>query len=375
MSGQIDPPSPQSTDPSIVPGWMPPHEGQEVTTEGQAQAGAPQPASRPRSRGIRKRWLVLAGIVGLGGFTLFQGWQQEQNYQAGHAAYLTADCATAVGPFRKAADGEPGSKDNDVALKAKAELQECEALLAADDMATQGKHGAAVLAYSDIVTKYTRSPLKDAALAKGQTAIANPPDRVATIELCDALDTLEGQQFISASADELPPLLHACGQAYEAGDAFAEALAAYARFRSEFPEHGLASEVEAAFVRATLAETDASGAGSLPPPQATGAGTGAAGQATVVIQNDAPDRLNMVFSGPDVRVEELEACADCIEFLGNGPDECPDKGPVGEYVVAPGTYEVVVKSGTVGSIIPFRGTWTLEAGEEYFSCFYIVTDQ
>jgi hypothetical protein len=312
-------------------------------------------------------------VVVLAGSYFYQGWQQEQNYQAGHAAYLTADCATAIGPLRRAADGEPGSDDSDVALKARAELQECEGLLAADDLVTQGQHGDAVLAYSDIVTKYTRSPLKDAALANGQQAIASEPDAVATTGVCDALDTLEAQQFIAVPSDTLPPLLYACGRAYEADNVYDKALAAYSRFRTDFGDHPLAGEVDAAFARATLAETDASDVGALPRPPQTGEGSGDAGVAKVVIRNDSPDPLSMVFSGPDTRVEELEACATCVRFIGNEPAECPAQGPIGEYVVAPGTYEVVVKSGSGSSVVPFRGTWTLEAGQEYASCFYIVT--
>lgn len=358
MTADVDPPSPPPPTPSSVPGWTPP---------------APsQPASGGKRRGIRKRWIVLVVVVAFGGLGLFLTWQQEQNYQAGHAAYLTADCATAIGPLRSAADG-PGSNDTDAAMKAKAELQECDALLAADDLATKDKDGDAVLAYSEFVTKYPQGPLRDAALAKGQSTIARAPDQVATLGVCDALDALEAQQFITAPTDTLPPLLYACGQAFEANKEYAEALAAYARFRTDYPDHGLAADVDAAVARATLAETDESGAGSLPPPQQTGQGSGAAGVATIVIQNDSPDRLSMVFSGPDVRVEELESCAGCVKYTGTGPDACPDLGPIGEYVVTPGMYEVVVKSGSGSDVIPFRGTWTLEAGESYDSCFYIVS--
>jgi hypothetical protein len=74
-----------------------------------------------------------------------------------------------------------------------------------------------------------------------------------------------------------------------------------------------------------------------------------------------------------VRVEKLEPCADCEEFTGDGPSACPEKGPVGSYVLPPGTYEVVVTAVSTGSVTPFRGTWTLESGQEYASCFYLVT--
>jgi len=95
--------------------------------------------------------------------------------------------------------------------------------------------------------------------------------------------------------------------------------------------------------------------------------------AVELIQNDSPEQLSIVFSGPDVRVEEVNACGECIDYVGVGPIACPEKGPVAEYVLAPGTYEVVVKSSSGANVTPFRGTWTLKKGEEYSSCFYLVS--
>jgi hypothetical protein len=376
MTAHIDPPStdhapsaPAPAPPASVPAppgppgpsaWIP---------------GPPSPPpSAPQRRGGRRRWLVVAAVavVVIAGLGVFLNWQREQNYQTGHQAYLKADCAGAVGPLRSAA-GESSSDKGDVALKARAELQECDALLAADRLATDSKPGEAVLGYSNFVTKYERSALKDAALASGQKLIADAPGKVASVAVCDVLETLEAQRFFAPVGDTLPPFLYACGQAYGAKSAFADALAMYGRFRAEYPEHSLAGEVEKAFADATLAETAASGAGSLPPPRAVGKSGEAGGQATVVIQNDSPERLSMVFSGPDVRVEEMAACADCVKFTGAGPRACPRKGPVAEYVLAPGTYEVVVKSSSGSDVTPFRGTWTLKKGEGYTSCFYLVS--
>ena len=62
-----------------------------------------------------------------------------------------------------------------------------------------------------------------------------------------------------------------------------------------------------------------------------------------------------------------------ISFLLGGPLSCPEKGPIGEYVMQPGTYDVVVKAADSASVTPFRGTWELGPGDEYYSCFYLVT--
>jgi tetratricopeptide (TPR) repeat protein len=341
---------------------------------------APLPAT-PKKRGP---WLrigigclsvIVLGCIGIGAFAFYENWQQEQNYQAGHQAYLQADCAGAADPLRKAADGEPGTRNSDVARKAEAELQECEALLAADALAEQNKPADAVLAYSELVTTYASSPLKNAALTKGQNLMTQgESDALATAALCESVDNLAEQQFIAQPDEALPPLLYACGQAYEDDGAFSEAVAAYDRFRRDYPDHELAEDVQQAFVRATIAEAEAVGAGALPAPQVIGSGAGG-GQVMVVIQNDSPESLSMVFSGPEIRVEELEACADCEKFVGDGPSACPEKGPVGRYELPPGTYDVVVKASSGRDVTPFRGSWALEDGQEYSSCFYLVTSQ
>jgi hypothetical protein len=316
---------------------------------------------------------VVAVIAVVAGVALFRNWQQEQEYQTGHQAYLKADCAAAIGPLGNVAKDASDSSKNDTALKAKAELQECNAVVAADKLDSAGKPAEALVAYSAFVTKYAQSPLVDSVLAKGQKLTAGAPDRVAAVAVCDILETLETQRFLGQVDATLPPLLYGCGRAYAAAGSFADAFVAFARFRSDYPKHALAADVERAMAEAAIAETEASGAGKLPPPESVGKSGAEGGQVTVRIQNDSPDGMSIVFSGPDVRVEELAPCADCIKYVGAGPSACPEKGPVGEYVLAPGSYEVIVKSTSGSNVTPFRGTWNLKKAEKYAECFYVVS--
>jgi hypothetical protein len=365
VSNESPQPSPGWGQPTAQP--MPP---QPLPASPGSQVAVPPPKSNRRRN-------VIIGIVVvvalLGGAGLITSFQQQQNYDAGHAAYLAADCSAAIPPLTKAATGDPGSEDSDVAVKATAELQECEALVAADDVAASGDTGDAIQAYRAFVTKYPDSPLADTAKTSAQSLLAESTEEAATVAICDDLAALEDEGYISSLDETLPPLLYACGQAYEAGSDLTAALANYLRFRNEYPDHELADAVETAYARAAVAEAEQSGAGELPAPVDTGSEGGTAGQATIVIQNDSPDGLAMVFSGPDVRVEDIEPCPSCQEYAPPGPDECPALGPIAEYVVAPGSYDVVVKSGTGANVTPFRGTWDLEAGQVYESCFYIIT--
>ena len=373
-----DPSDPSSTQglpppgapPDGVPGW---------TAPGTPTPGwRPPPDAPPTKKSRRGRNIVVAIIAVVavaGGARLYAAYQQQQNYNTGHTAYLVGDCGNAIGPLSKAASGDPGSKDSDVVPKAEAELEECEALMAVDDLAASGDAGGAVLGYRAFIGEYPDSLLIDTAMSSAQALLADSPETAATIDVCDEIDGLAEGGFIASPEDSLPPLLYACGQTYEAGNDLAAALASYLRFRTEYPDHELADAVDVAYARAAVAEADQVGAPELPPPVEAGTAGGTAGQATIVIQNDSPDSLAMVFSGPDVRVEDLERCPGCQKYPAPGPSECPGLGPVAEYVVAPGSYDVVVKSGTGAAVTPFRGTWELEAGRVYESCFYIVTRQ
>jgi hypothetical protein len=354
---EIPNPEPTPTPPPLAPAAAP-------------AAKKPNPIVRI---GIGCLGVIVLGCIGIGAFAYYGDWQQQQNYNKGHTAYAAGDCATAIDPLTSAASGDPGTAGNDVALMAESELQECQAIIAADT-AAQGSPADGALAYSDFVVQYDQSPLKEQALTKGQALLtAGPPEALATPELCVAADDLIAQQIISAPDETMPPLLYACGQAYEDAGSFSEAVVAYDRFRQEYPDHALASDVQNAFVRATIAEAEALGAGGLPPPQSTGEGSGdPSALVTVIIRNDSPERLSMVFSGPETRVEELDPCTECEEFTGDGPEACPNQGPVGEYQLAPGSYQVVVKASSDGAVTPFSGTWELEGGDEYESCFYLV---
>ena len=334
------------------------------------QPGWVPPAAEPPKKGrLRLRWVVLGVIAVIAAVLGYQYWDQQQNYQAGHTAYLAADCSAAIVPLRKAADGS-----GDTATQAQAELEECLALLEASDRVTAGNPGEGLLAYSEFLVKYGDGPLGDAALSGGRAAIADgAPEEVGSVEVCDALSSLEQQGFVASADEALPPLLYACGQAYEASSAYSDAIAVLGRFLTSYPDHALTDPVKDAFARVTVADAKAAGAGSLPDPNHVGPSEAGGDLATVVIQNSSPESMGIVFSGPDTRVEKLEACPTCETYTDTGPDECPEAGPVGTYVVEPGSYEVVVTATSTSDVTPFHGTWTLSAGEEYSSCFYVVT--
>lgn len=339
-----------------------------------APTGAPQTAPAKKQSpfikiGLGCLGLLVLGCLGIGGFVFFQLQQQQQAYESGHKAYLAGDCATAIPAFTKAADGI----DDDLKVSAKAEMQECEALNDVDAQVAAGDPSEGIFSYIDFMDKYTDSPLAAIALKKAQDTLnAAKPDTLATVKVCESIDSLVKNKVIAAPDTTLPGLLFACGQTYEKEARWTDAVNIYTRFRQDYADHELAAQVKDAYVRATLAEAQNLGAGELPPPQATGSGSGE-GDVTVIIQNDSPEALSIVFSGPDTRVEEIERCTKCESFSGTNTTGCPELGPIGTYKIKPGSYEVVVKASSDTSVTPFKGTWELGPGEEYSSCFYLVT--
>jgi tetratricopeptide (TPR) repeat protein len=188
---------------------------------------------------------------------------------------------------------------------------------------------------------------------------------------CKNAASLQKNKAISTRPDFMPRLYFNCGQAYEEDKNWSNAIAMYEAFLAGFSDHALAPEVEAGLARSLIAQAKAAGAGEIAPPERSGS-TGS-GFTEVIIQNDSPERLRIVFSGPETRIEELAACSSCITYTGFGPLYCPEKGPIGDYTLQPGEYEVVVESISDTGVTPWTGTWALESGDEYYSCFFLVT--
>ena len=149
------------------------------------------------------------------------------------------------------------------------------------------------------------------------------------------------------------------------------AISSYENLLSEYPNHSLTSNAEMALANLLVAQAKESGAGEILTPDRSGSTVG--GLSEVIIQNDSPEKLRIVFSGPESHVEELSACSTCINYSIIGPAFCPEKGPIGRYMLTPGQYDVVVESISDSGTTAWTGDWNLISGDEYYSYFIIVT--
>jgi len=188
---------------------------------------------------------------------------------------------------------------------------------------------------------------------------------------CNQVESLKISITSSIRESFMPRLYYRCGQTYEADQDWVNAITMYENFLSNYPDHSNASVVEQALARSIVAKakTAVTFEKTIPEP------SGSTGNLTTVIvfQNDSPEILRIVFSGPESHVEELAACGSCITYTGFGRLYCPEKGPIGRYTLQPGPYDVVVESKDSGGITPWRGNWSLVSGSEYSTCFFVVT--
>lgn len=190
-------------------------------------------------------------------------------------------------------------------------------------------------------------------------------------EFCPLLSETTNNQVFSISQDAVAQYYLSCGRNYEAEYNYNAAVNIYESFLEVFPDHASSVDVQKSLAAALIEQARATGSGTIERPDLRGYAP--TGVARVVIQNDSPHDLKLVFSGPDARIEILAACPDCIDYSITGPMYCPEKGPIGTYELTPGTYEVLVETTNEEDIIPFTGTWGLDGGKEFYSCFFVVT--
>lgn len=186
---------------------------------------------------------------------------------------------------------------------------------------------------------------------------------------CSSAETLQREAAVSGRAGFMPQLFYNCGASYEKDKSFSQAVVMYEAFIKYYPDHSLAEAVNTALARALVNAARAAGAGEIAPPQKSGS-TGS-GETLVVIQNDSPERLRIVFSGPESMIMELAACSSCTTWSIR-PFSCPEEGPIGRYSLPAGEYDVLVESISDSGVTPFTGDWELVGGDEYYSCFYIL---
>lgn len=296
-------------------------------------------------------------------------WQEANTFRDGMAAFNQGDCRGAIEHFDVVLESSTDVNDSD----ATAELMrtECLTFQAAVDAEEQGEPGQALARYLDFAAVHPDSglanflPERVAALFDQASAA-----ELAVPEACDRVGLLGEADLLPKLDDQLPEILFACGQTYEALGQLEDALAMYTLVSANHPDHSLAEDAggRTADVRIAIARRD--GAGDIAAP--TESGSAPAGTAVYIVRNDSPELIRITLSGPQVVVDEVAACGDCSSF-SEAPDGCPDQGPIVRYTLEPGVYEVLVEAVGADRVTPYVGSWDFQDQTEYSDCYYIVT--
>jgi tetratricopeptide (TPR) repeat protein len=190
-------------------------------------------------------------------------------------------------------------------------------------------------------------------------------------DFCPLASRLDQSQAFANRVDSYVDVYLGCGDRYSEKSDYSNALAAYEPFLEKYPDHPRAEEVYKRVAELLVAQANATGAGTIERPDSIGSAP--TGVARVVVQNDSPHPLKIVFSGSEARIETLPACTACSDYSTIGPMYCPEMGPIGTYDLTPGTFEVLVETINEDGVSPFTGTWNLPGGNEFYSCFFVVT--
>lgn len=188
---------------------------------------------------------------------------------------------------------------------------------------------------------------------------------------CSLTQQMSDSTTFNHDTNNLANIFLECGTNYAEQGEFRLAADIYESFLNKFPEHPSVETVKFLLPDLLVKAARAAGSGTIERPNETG--WAPEGVARVVIQNDSPHDMRIVFSGPDARIEILPACETCIDYYAVGPLYCPEQGPIGTYDLTPGDFDVLVESINEEDVIPFTGTWGFQGGKAFYSCFYIVT--
>jgi hypothetical protein len=350
--------------------------------------------------------LLAGGLISILGL---QHWLRSQQFDAAVRAYESGDCPQAIEGF-KSFDGNPEVE------KVRQQCRDYQAI----DLATQ-KPSEALAKAMQFLQAHPSNALswerKDRSAGnplqsglKQQLNAHLKPERVQdwlTLEVCQQLQKQTENPFISStllletsdilpqSEESIPRLYHACGNFLVASKEVSAGIALFELFLNKFPKHPYLNSVKRSHAMALIQDAKRNPTGELPAPIAMTSTSD--GSTQVVIRNDSPHALRIVFAGPTSQVEEIPACKDCKDYTqATAPFSCPNQGPVKTYKLEPGGYQVLVKaisstnwdasklgkreltqtdlkqSAEVSGVQPFTGQWSFGTGLEYQSCFFLI---
>lgn len=321
-------------------------------------------------------WLIgiVIALLITSVLSIVRHFSDRTKYESAIQFYRKKDCGVAIEQFNQIIYAFRLIDAGDYVSTAKEKKAECEFYKDALSAQENGKFELALLNYAKVAV-YDDSILFEPIQKKLRELFQKAKvTSLATSQTCSRLGVLSEQNLLPKSDPNLPSLYLECGKLYEAKKGYSKASATYEEFLKQYPDHPMAKDVKQSLARTTVADVRGRGALNIESPGRTG--TTVDGSTVIEIQNTSPGKMRITFSGATPKFEKLENCRDCVTYVNNPPELCPGKGPVGRYTLEPGQYDIAVKftADNGNPVKPWVGNWSLEAGAEYKSCFFIIRD-
>lgn len=320
-----------------------------------------------------KKMLLAASCAGLAAFGIqvaIQNYQNHSNFVAGEDAYKLADCGTAIGHLNKISMRNVPFHNNQYFEAAQPKIEECKALQSFIVHITDKKYTSALRSAAKFIDSFKENHLTALVYVRSADIFnENPVEAIVGFSFCPQIEMFSRYNLIPQPDENLPLLHFACGEYYKQEKSYNLAIPSYQFFLDNYPQHSLLSNAKAAMASIAIDLAKSAKTVEIDMPQKIG--KSAPGTVTIIIQNDAPDTLDVTFSGPNTLLETIEDCPDC-QVLTQAPKYCPEKGPIKEYTIAPGDYDVLFESPKSSDVTPMLGEWQLEDGAKYYMCSIVV---
>jgi len=216
--------------------------------------------------------------------------------------------------------------------------------------------------YSNLIINYPNSNLVSYAIKE---LLDNPFS-------CEEYEILF-ESSLSNRSDFIPLILFQCGQKLESENKIEDAESMYQTFLDNYPNHKIAANVTELYADLVIKNAKERGLEILDSPTVDGKSKNTNSQ--VIIRNDSPHPIRIVFKGPKTIVDIINKCETCKVYYGSlgllGPS-CPSNIPKGEYFLPPGNYEVIMEFYTEEDMKPYKGNWQLSTGVKYDDCYFVV---
>ncbi|WP_299529007.1 hypothetical protein [uncultured Streptomyces sp.] len=170
--------------------------------------------------------------------------------------------------------------------------------------------------------------------------------------------------------------VYACGLDEFEDDKFTEARTTLTEFAEKYPSDDRRSHARKVAIAAEIAEDRPAAGRKLPPAKAPGGPT-----MELVISNDAPNAVEILYTGPVTGTVSLKACGSCARYdAATGSSRaCKASGksyPKVRLRLPAGDYHFLYKHGTgaSASVDSYTDGAKIESGYTYTSCTYLVSE-